>query len=571
MKNKPVKWKLLLSYGVIFCFVLILGLSSISVVNMMTRQGIKYAEQIVPAVEEIGLARRNMVSVRRYLLNAMIAQTPEDYQRISESMNTDRDALYASLDNIEAIMPQYTEEVEAIRSKLQGVSAYNQQIMDLSDQFGDQEAKTQAYNLYLDNYAVAFDEAAELMIQLNDSINQTASSQEQLVKFARTLSMAIVIAIVVCAFGAVVFFTVLMMRYILVPVRKLIGGADALERGDFSNAVVTYDSKDEFGQLSRKITETMERIVFITKDLQDGLQAVSDGHFDIRSHNDSLYEGEYCQLRDSVYRVIQVLSNVIVQIRSAADQVSEGAEQVANGAQSLSQGSTQQASTIQELAATLSDISNQVQENTHAIKGVEGSANDTVAEVSHSMEKMHEMLSAMEDIAKSSAEIEKIMKSIEDIAFQTNILALNASVEAARAGNAGKGFAVVADEVGRLAASTAEASKSTASLIVNSIQRVQHGKQIADETATSLNRVSGIISALSEQAKKVSQNSLAQESAIQQTTHGVDQIAGVIQTNSATAQQSAAASQQLSGQANMLKALTNKFQLSDSSSSGSLV
>lgn len=564
MKNKPVKWKLLLSYGVIFCFLLILGLSSISVINMMTRQSVKYAEQIVPAVEEIGLARRNMISVRRYLLNAIIAQTPEDYQRVSESMNTDQEALYASLDNIEAIMPQYGNEVESVRSKLQGASTYNQQIMDLSSQFGDQEAKDEAYDLYLNNYAVAFDEAAEQMSQLNDNISQAASSQEHLVKFARTLSMVIVITIVVCAFGAVVFFTVLMMRYILVPVRKLINGAEALERGDFSNAVVDYDSKDEFGQLSQKITKTMERIVFITKDLQDNLQAVSDGRFDIKSHNDGLYEGEYCHLRDSVYHLIQVLSDVIAQIRTAADQVSEGADQVANGSQALSQGSTQQASTIQELAATLSDISDQVQENTHSIAGVEGSVNETVAEVSHSTKKMQEMLLAMEDIAKSSAQIEKIIKSIEDIAFQTNILALNAAVEAARAGNAGKGFAVVADEVRRLAASTAEASKNTSSLIIDSMQRVQHGKQIADETADSLTRVSEIISTLSDQAKKVSQTSLAQESAIQQTTHGVDQIASVIQTNSATAQQSAAASQELSGQASMLKALTDKFQLSGS-------
>lgn len=118
MKNKPVKWKLLLSYGIIFCFVLVLGLSSVSVVNMMTKQGIRYAEEIVPAVEEIGLARRNMVSVRRYLLNAIIAQTPEDYQRISESMNTDRDALYESLDTISEVMPQYTEQIDGIREKL---------------------------------------------------------------------------------------------------------------------------------------------------------------------------------------------------------------------------------------------------------------------------------------------------------------------------------------------------------------------------------------------------------------------------------------------------------------------
>ena len=551
MKNRPVKWKLFISYGIIFCFVLILGLSSISVVNMMTKRGIQYAEEIVPAVEEVGLARRNMVSVHRYLLNAIIAQTPEDYQRISESMNTDRQALYHSLDVIAEAMPQYAGEVDNIREKIQGVAAYNQQIMDLARQFGNDEAAQEAYELYLNQYAVAFDEAADMVVELNEQIDQVAMEQEQLVKTARVISMAIVITIVVAAFAAVIFFTILMLRYILVPIEKLISGADALERGDFSHAVVHYDSRDEFGQLSEKITGTMERIVFITTDLQAGLQAVSQ------------YQGEYCLLRDSVYHLIRVLSDIIYQIRIAADQVASGADQVANGAQALSQGATEQAASVQELASTLAEISRQVMENTHSIAEVESSVNETVTEVAHSTEKMRDMLSAMDNIQKSASEIEQIINSIEDIAFQTNILALNAAVEAARAGSAGKGFAVVADEVRRLAANTAQASQNTASLIFQSLENVQNGKTIADETAASLERVSGIIEKLSGQAAKVSQTSSSQDAAIQQTTVGVDQIASVVQTNSATAEESAAASQQLSGQAAMLKELTGKFCLAE--------
>lgn len=561
MKNLPVKWKLLLSYGVIFCLVLILGLSSISVVNMMTKQGVRYANEIVPAVEEIGLARRNMISVRRYLLNAIIAETEDDYQRISESMNTDRDALYNSLDAIAQVMPQYTNEVTAIREKLQGVSSYNQQIMDLAGMFGNEIAAQQAYDMYLDQYAVAFDEAAEMIIDLNEAIDQVAAKQESLIRFAQTISLVIVIVIVVCSFTAVIVFTLLMLRYILVPVKKLISGAEALECGNFSGVVVDYDAKDEFGQLSAKLTSTMERIVFIIQDLRMGLEEVSRGNFNAKSQDDEQYQGEYGLLRDSVYRLIQVLSDIVYQIRISADQVASGADQVANGAQALSQGATEQAASVEELAATLDQISRQVKENTHSIEGVETSVNDTVAEVSHSTQKMQEMLLAMEEIQKSAFEIEKIIQSIEAIAFQTNILALNAAVEAARAGTAGKGFAVVADEVRRLAANTAQASQNTASLISQALQNVKNGKVIADETAASMERVSGIIKKLSQQAQQVSKTSANQEEAIQQTATGVDQISSVVQTNSATAQESAAASEELSGQASMLKDLTNRFSI----------
>lgn len=563
MKNKPLKSKLFYSYGIVFCFVLLLGLSSISALNMVTNQAVRYDEKVVPVVEQIGLVRRNMISVRRYLLNAIIAQTQDDYQRVKDSMTEDRDALYDSLDKIAEIMPEYATEVKNIDAKLQSVKIYNDQIMSLSAQFGNQQAYNEAYDIYINKYAVAFDEAADMIISLNNNIDNVADEQAKKVQDVSLISKIIIISVLILSFLAVIILTKLMLSYILEPVKKLVKGAEALEKGDFKNAKVSYQSKDEFGQLSVKLTNTMNRIVFITKDLQSILHDVSNGNFNAKSQDDRQYHGEYNLLKDSLYNLLNTLSDTIYQIRTAADQVAIGADQVANGAQSLSQGSTEQASGVQQLAATLNDISHNVSENTLLIENVGQRVEETVSEVSLSSRKMNDMLNAMDEIANSSQEIEKIIKSIEDIAFQTNILALNAAVEAARAGAAGKGFAVVADEVRQLAANTAEASKNTASLILKSLQSVQNGKLIADETAESLNNVSTIITQLSEQAKKVSENSLAQNEAIEQTSIGVDQISAVVQTNSATAEESAAASEELSGQANMLKSLTNKFKLKE--------
>ena len=400
-----------------------------------------------------------------------------------------------------------------------------------------------------------------MLIDLNNTIDNVVSEQENIVIKVRNIALFVFICIVIISFATIIIFTGLMLKYILVPVKKLVKAADALEKGDFSNAVIEYNSNDEFGKLSQKISDTMKRIVFITQDLEQGFKELAEGNLKASSKNEKVYQGEYSLLKEAIYNLINTMSDIIYEIRIASAQVSDDADQIAMGAQALSQGSTEQASNLQELSATLNDISSQVDENSSLISEVEKTVERAVFEVTTGSTKMEEMLDAMNDINEHSKEIEKIIKSIEDIAFQTNILALNAAVEAARAGVAGKGFAVVADEVRRLAGSTAEASKNTSQLILKSLESVQNGKKIADETADSLRKIADDIVELAIQANKASENSVSQNTALNQITIGFDQIASVVQTNSATAQQSAAASQELSGQATILKQLTGKFKL----------
>ena len=259
--------------------------------------------------------------------------------------------------------------------------------------------------------------------------------------------------------------------------------------------------------------------------------------------------------------MIDNLNNMFGEINSSTEQVSSASKQIADGATALAAGATQQASSIEELAASLGGVSTNTNENASMAKEASDLSRTIKVNAEKGSMQMDNMMTAVNDINEASGSISKVIKVIDDIAFQTNILALNAAVEAARAGQHGKGFAVVAEEVRNLAGKSAEAAKDTSGLIENSIEKANLGMTIATETSESLKGIVDGINRNAEIIDKIERSSKDQASEIAQINIGIDQVAQVVQQNSATAEESAAASEEMSGQADILKQLIKQFKL----------
>ncbi|MCI8808171.1 MAG: hypothetical protein HFF21_08585 [Oscillospiraceae bacterium] len=295
------------------------------------------------------------------------------------------------------------------------------------------------------------------------------------------------------------------------------------------------------------------------EDIDRLMSELAQGNFDV--HTSTRYIGDFRTIEEALNSFTTAMSDAMGHIVQAEQRVSGHAEQLSSGAQALAQGATEQASAVQQVYATVDDLSKSAGLNAKAAADAQDSARLTSQQVSLSSKQMEQMVSAMEDISDASQQIGKIIATIEDIAFQTNILALNAAVEAARAGAAGKGFAVVADEVRSLASKSDEAAKATKGLIENSIQATHRGTQIVGEVSGSLKKALELV-VESNQAIETISSAIAQEAeSLSQVSEGIGQISSVVQTNSASSEESAAVSSELFEQVHLLEDETRKFKL----------
>ena len=513
-----------------------------------------------------------------FTVNDSASVINSNFERMQKSVyrsisNTDSEIVKEAITDARNSAAIIQEQLPVVKTHFMG----DQQIIDRLDAalaklapmrehvltLASEDKKAEAAEYMEHNNIIAIQEA---QVELNSLIESGNKKGENLVSGLREKQAMAVFTVIILGGISVavsVVFGVYITHGITQPVTELEQAARAMAKGEFSAVRVAYDSRDELGSLAGDIRSMVKTLTDVIQNETYILNEMAEGNFSVHSERDEYYIGEFEQLLRSMKKINRGLSELLLQISQSADNVAASSEQVSSGSQNLAQGTTEQAASVEELTGMMSEISDQAYRNSRDAQEASEKAQMVKENATESSRSMQEMVKAMAEISGKSDEIRKIVKTIEDFSFQTNILALNAAVEAARAGDRGKGLSVVANEVRSLANQSSAASKSTAALIQSSLQAVENGRKIANETDNALAEVVSGIDNVSELLFHITDASSKQFDANRQVTENINLISEVVQTNSATAEECAAASEELASQAQLLKELVSHFKLAD--------
>lgn len=557
IRNMKLKFRLLLSYAMVIAICLSASIAALFMLNRIGDNLSSFYRNNYTVTINVWLAKREMQAARGDILNAILES---DVEESAEYIDKAKESLRNMRTTFPVIRNSFKGDiamVDRVDKRLQEAIVYRDKVFALVE-----TGKTdEAYEVMKSSYIPVLNQMADLLQQIADVAAHNAQDMVKEGEYAQASAITVIMIIMTFSIVSAALLGIYISNSIRKPVKEIEDAAQQLANGQLDGVCVSYTSRDELGKMSDSIRDLISYQKTIIEDISDILGDMSEGNFKVQSNVNEYYMGHYDRILVSMWGLRDKLSDTLWRISQSARQVANGSEQVSSGAQILAIGAEEQADSIEKLAIAVNEISEQVRVTKENADKARNQTDRAGAQVSESNQQMQEMISAMNIISERSDEIYKIVKTIQDIAFETNLLALNASVEAARVGELGTGFAVIAREIRSLADKTAMASKNTTALIKESVAAVKNGEKVAHTAADSLLQVIECTKQVIFMVDRIASATENQHKSISNITAEVRQVSDVVQNNASISEELAAASEELSTQTQMLDHMIGQFQL----------